>query len=252
MSVKFDSLAASLKRERKKHGLTQQDFADKFNVGLATVRNWEQGKTYPEAGTLERLCDFYECDMDYLFGRLTCKTHDVQFIHDYTGLDESTIEVLRDSLKPDGATMLVLNHLIKSDLLNKFTTYYASAFEKAAKKRPFSLIPFNHNNVSGKLSYADILEALPKDAATFFRTNQDDSATVKQMCFFLIWKSIGDGTRFLQLLYDNRAVAEKDCQLNVIAELLAYNQNSKDMAERLGLRLEDFIMEREETDDGTD
>lgn len=252
MSVKFDSLAASLKRERKRHGLTQQDFADKFNVGLATVRNWEQGKTYPEAGTLERLCDFYGCEMDYLFGRLICKTHDMQFIHDYTGLDESTIEVLRDTLKSDGATMLVLNHLIKSDLLNKFTAYYASAFEEIAKKRPFSLVPFNRKDMSGKFLYADILDALPKDVDTFFHTNQDNSAKVKQMCFFLIWKSIEDGTNFLQLLYNNRTVADKDCQLSVIAELLAYNQSSKDMAERLGLRLEDFIMEQEGTDNGAD
>ena len=252
MSVKFDSLAASLKRERKRRGLTQQDFAAKFNVGLATVRNWEQGKTYPEAGTLERLCDFYGCDMDYLFGRLTCKTHDVQFIHDYIGLDESTIEILRDSLKSDGATMLVLNHLIKSDLLDKFTAYYASAFEGVTQKRPFSLAPFNRKNVSGKLLYADILDALPKDAATFFRTNQNDTTKVKQMCFFLIWKSVGDGTDFLQLMYDNRAMAGNDYQLSVIAELLAYNQDSKDMAGRLGLRLEDFIMKREGTDDGAD
>lgn len=251
MSVKFDSLAAVLKRERKRRGLKQHEFAREFNVGLATVRNWEQGKTYPEAGTLERLCDFYECDMDYLFGRLTCKTHDVQFIHDYTGLDESTIEVLR-SLKADGATMLVLNHLIKSNLLDKLTAYYASAFEGVTQKRPFSLIPFNRKNVSGKLLYADILDALPKDVEGFFRTNKDDSARVKLMCLFLIWKSIGDGTDFLQLLYNNQDLAGEDRQLSAIAELLVYNQNSKDMAERLRLRLEDFIMEQEGTDDGTD
>lgn len=148
--------------------------------------------------------------------------------------------------------MLVPNHLIKSDLLYKFTAYYASAFDDIAKKCPFSSVLFNRKNVSGKLLYADTLDALPKDVETIFRTNQDNFSRVKQMCFFLIWKSIEDGTDFLQLLYNSRTVADKDCQLSVIAELLAYNQDSKDMAERLGLRLEDFITEQEGTDNGAD
>lgn len=93
MSDRLCNFGKSLKAARKNHGLkTQQEFVDAltnygFSTTLATVRNWEQGKTFPEATTLDVLCDFFGCDMDYLFGRISCKTHDTQFICDYTGLD---------------------------------------------------------------------------------------------------------------------------------------------------------------------
>ena len=36
------------KEIREKLGLTQAEFADMLGVSLGTLRNWEQGRTYPE------------------------------------------------------------------------------------------------------------------------------------------------------------------------------------------------------------
>jgi len=35
------------RRVRKRLGLTQQQFSQRINVPLDTIRNWEQGKRYP-------------------------------------------------------------------------------------------------------------------------------------------------------------------------------------------------------------
>ncbi len=98
--MKLRSFKDGFKRARKskksKNGktYTQETFADEFNETQATIKNWEQGKTYPRVQTLLGLCDFFDCDMDYLFNTIDCKTHDTQFIQDKTGLTESSIDVL--------------------------------------------------------------------------------------------------------------------------------------------------------------
>lgn len=85
------SFKDGFKRARKNNRYTQKTFADEFNISIETVKNWEQGRNIPEIKTLEKLCDFFQCDLDYLFNNIECKTHDVQFIQDCTGLSEAAI-----------------------------------------------------------------------------------------------------------------------------------------------------------------
>lgn len=44
-----------VKEIREKIGLTQAKFAELLCVSLATVRNWEQGRTYPEGAAIALL-----------------------------------------------------------------------------------------------------------------------------------------------------------------------------------------------------
>jgi putative transcriptional regulator len=37
-----------VKRVRRKLGLSQNDFAEKFGISAATLRNWEQGRRQPD------------------------------------------------------------------------------------------------------------------------------------------------------------------------------------------------------------
>lgn len=90
------SFKDGFKRARKNNGYTQKSFAEKFEkISIDTIKNWEQGRNIPEIKTLEKLCDFFHCDLDYLFGNIECKTHDTQFIHNETGLSEKAIEELQ-------------------------------------------------------------------------------------------------------------------------------------------------------------
>ncbi len=95
------SFAKGFKRARKNAGYTQESFVQSFLdrerheiTTLGTVRNWEQNRAVPEITTIQQLCEFFDCDMDYLFNRIECKNHNVDFIHEYTGLSEEAINTL--------------------------------------------------------------------------------------------------------------------------------------------------------------
>lgn len=44
-----------VKEIRVKLGLTQQQFADMIYISLGTLRNWEQGRTYPDGPAIALL-----------------------------------------------------------------------------------------------------------------------------------------------------------------------------------------------------
>lgn len=59
------------------------------------IRNWINGKNYPKnISDILRLCNALEVDLDYLFTDMKCKTHDIQYISDKTGLSEDAINSL--------------------------------------------------------------------------------------------------------------------------------------------------------------
>lgn len=108
--MKLYSLSEGLKRARKEAGLTQAELTEvlksKGIVGhIKTVMNWEQGRVKPSFETLMDLTELYQCDLDYLTGRIDCKTHDLQYIHDQTGLTETAIK--RVSSLPESQTALL-------------------------------------------------------------------------------------------------------------------------------------------------
>lgn len=88
------SFKTGFKRARKNAGYTQKTFSEKFGISIETVKNWEQGRNVPEIETIEKLCGFFDCDIDYLFNTIDCRNHDLQFIHQYTGLSEVAIKQL--------------------------------------------------------------------------------------------------------------------------------------------------------------
>lgn len=101
-------LSDGLKRARRHYNeskpkelqITQEALAEKMEVSLKTVMNWEQGQAVPSIEKLMDLADLYHCDLDYLTGRMDLKTHGLQYIHDQTGLSEKAIEKLQ-RLIPD-------------------------------------------------------------------------------------------------------------------------------------------------------
>lgn len=95
-------LKKGLKRARMEAGLTQDDLRKALGVSLKTVMNWEQGVCPIKLPALINLAEFYGVSLDYLAGRIDCKTHDAQFIQDKTGLSEKAIEKLQDiGTEPD-------------------------------------------------------------------------------------------------------------------------------------------------------
>lgn len=127
---KHESFGSRLKKERKARYATQQEFADAIGASVESVRNWEQGWILPEVGTLFRICDLLDCDLDYLIGRLEQKTHDETFIHNYTGLSEDAIKTLhkynnakdRTSSWPSYLSNIICHHDFRA-LMNDISDY---------------------------------------------------------------------------------------------------------------------------------
>ena len=73
---------------------TQDAFAEALGCSVESVRNWEQGRTVPETGTLFQIAELLDCDLDYLIGRIDKPTHDLQFITDELRLSEEAVKKL--------------------------------------------------------------------------------------------------------------------------------------------------------------
>lgn len=51
---------------RKQHGLSQDDFANLFNVSRQTISNWENGKSYPDLEMIIKVSDYFKISIDEL------------------------------------------------------------------------------------------------------------------------------------------------------------------------------------------
>ena len=55
-----------IKKLRKDNNLTQDDLAEKYYVTRQTISNWENGKSYPDLGTLVKISDDFKISLDIL------------------------------------------------------------------------------------------------------------------------------------------------------------------------------------------
>lgn len=65
MDKKFGTI---LKNLREEINLSQQELADRLNVTRQTVSNYETNKRLPNKEMFEIIADFFNVDMDYLYG----------------------------------------------------------------------------------------------------------------------------------------------------------------------------------------
>ncbi len=58
-----------LKEERRKHGYTQQQIADKLCIARGSYTKYETGDNTPTLENLIKLAELYKVSLDYLAGR---------------------------------------------------------------------------------------------------------------------------------------------------------------------------------------
>ena len=51
---------------RKRAGMTQVEFGEKFSFSDKTISKWESDTNEPDIATLKELAKFYGCSFDYL------------------------------------------------------------------------------------------------------------------------------------------------------------------------------------------
>ncbi len=135
MGNKTPNFGRGLKKARKRAGYkTQPDFAKSYHRSIDTVQNWEQGKFKPRLDEFLDLCQFFNCDADYLLDTLDERTHEIDYICKYTGLSSDAVEALHHlskSAKPENKrTLTFLNRALskldyKEDQDNFFETIFS-------------------------------------------------------------------------------------------------------------------------------
>lgn len=109
---------------RMKKGLTQEQLAGMIGRGTQTISNWESGYYYPkEIDTLLKLAETLECDPDFLLDRLDESTHDIHFVHEFTGLSEEAIKRIRNP-ELDHPYAKTLSRMIETDRFDNLITTY--------------------------------------------------------------------------------------------------------------------------------
>lgn len=84
------------KLRKEKPNMTMEELASAVGgITRQTVSKWEKGEGEITINDLVKLCKIFNCDMGYLLCEYDeCKTRDLQYIHDVTGLSEETIRIL--------------------------------------------------------------------------------------------------------------------------------------------------------------
>jgi len=54
----------TLKAARVNAGYTQAEVADILGVAISTIRNWENGITFPKQPAIEKMCELYAVQYD--------------------------------------------------------------------------------------------------------------------------------------------------------------------------------------------
>lgn len=116
-----------LKQLRTESGLSLNKVAAYCGVEqYQTVSKWETGNNVPALKHLLKLCNLYDCDIDYLLGKIPCKRHKSVDICEKTGLSENAICKLEYLFVGSPETVKVLNLLIEfndSDILKLIREY---------------------------------------------------------------------------------------------------------------------------------
>ena len=60
------NLGNKISKIRKDNHLTQEDFAEKYNVTRQTISSWENSKSYPDLDTLVKISDDFSISLDVL------------------------------------------------------------------------------------------------------------------------------------------------------------------------------------------
>lgn len=59
-------IGRSIAKIRKENALTQETFAEKYNVTQQTISNWENGRSYPDLDTIVQISEDFDVSLDVL------------------------------------------------------------------------------------------------------------------------------------------------------------------------------------------
>ena len=102
----FKNIILTLRNEK---GFSQEQLAKVLHISKSTVAMWETGQRLPSVEKYEEIADYFNVDIDFLYGRTTIKRKSL--------FDESGSEYVNSKLVTDiprksrGVVIKVLGHV---------------------------------------------------------------------------------------------------------------------------------------------
>lgn len=175
-------LGDRIKKEREELGLTREDLAKKIGVSYSAIAMYEQGNREPNNELTLKMCELFDCSMDYLMGKSEIKLQN----------DEISLENIKKFYEEKSSVLL------KEKYVNKFFNLNLSNFEiqnivkvlssddtekeenyETLLAELFSVLSLNHNeNVLNKIKqlilnyYKEKIELLHKEKLKLLQTKK--------------------------------------------------------------------------------
>lgn len=124
----MSTFGTRLKRLRINMDMTQQDFAEQFNLNKSSISKYEKDKNLPENQLLLEIADYFNVSVDYLL----CRTNNPTSLNDAKLKEEGSLKT-HEQLQQE---------LEMKDLLGLFG--YAMVSEEA-KREILDFINFKHD-----------------------------------------------------------------------------------------------------------
>ncbi len=119
-----------LVEERKKKGWSQEKLAEAVGKETSTVSTWEQHRAIPPFDVMVKLSQLFDCDLDYLTGRIDKETHALKTACEVTGLSPTAIKKIKGKVSSNALT-----HLIESHGFIKLMTAYSAFLDLLGKMK---------------------------------------------------------------------------------------------------------------------
>lgn len=123
-------IGAVLKNRIKQMGYTQEEFADKCGIGLASLKKYIKGENVYNYELMEIFAEELNCSYDYLMGKSASPERKYQDVSNATRLSDEAIEILMNHAKKmnknDISKIFIeaMNVLIQSEELVEFLGMY--------------------------------------------------------------------------------------------------------------------------------
>lgn len=133
----MDTYGTILRKRIKEVGYTQQEFADKVPMPLATLKKYMSDRGMYSIDYLKRFGELLDCSYDYLMGVTVSPRRDIQDIKDATRLSDEAIDKIKrivakidnlDGVEKIGAQSMIecLDMVIKTEVYETMAAYLNS------------------------------------------------------------------------------------------------------------------------------
>ena len=117
------SIDFRLKNLRLENKMTQDQLAQKLNIGRTTISGYEKGSIKPSHEILIELCKIFDCTTDYLLGETDAKNYDFSKFEDPTKADD--VKLIENTISDIDHVMKIINETVMTQKL-KFNNEYLS------------------------------------------------------------------------------------------------------------------------------